>query len=120
MAIKAVVFNEVVHETYKLLLKTKKLNERDISELLNDIKLKINALKAHSDEKRFLIGLFSNKDMEPVVTDLYLLKSCFQIFYDLLCEFIGPVDTDRIVSAALRSVSEMDVALEFDPKELFS
>lgn len=118
MQSRTIIFIEVVVNALKIMLRTKKLSNEDFKVLMNEIKLNINDFDMTTDAKRFFYLIFSNKEANPISIDISTLKKIFHLFYEKCCEFIGPVDTDKIISVAIQKASEKDEALDFDPREL--
>ncbi len=126
MTPESTIFLEIINNALKIMLRTKKINEKDLQEMNEEIKdeLRRSSLPMSIENKIFLLFVFSNKPITSLKGDpimgLNVFKFSFDVFYQKCFEFIGPVEADKVISMSIQKASEKDEAFDFDPKYFLS
>jgi hypothetical protein len=113
----SIIFIGIISSALKIMLRTRKISEDDLKTMAEEIRIKLSELNMSIENRRFLYIVFSNKEPTDSSMDLKTLKFAFHLFYEKCCEFMGPIETDKVISMALQKASEKDEALDFDPRD---
>ncbi len=113
----SIIFIEIISSALRIMLRTRKISEDDFQLMGEEMRLALSELKMSVENRRFLYLVFSNKPPSDSSMDLKALKFAFHLFYEKCCEFMGPIETDKVISMALQKASEKDEAMDFDPRD---